>query len=68
MITEPLYEMKKHQWITGLERFENAIEPPAVDFSRHYQSESGQFWFIVPESWLKGKFTRIHYRYELELE
>ncbi len=50
MISEPLYELDKPYWATGLESFDSPIKSVSGKFT-HAQAESGKFWFIVAESW-----------------
>lgn len=49
-IHEPLYELTKPQWLTGKEA-DSPLYCPTPDRFVHCQSESGQFWFIMPASW-----------------
>ena len=50
LIGEPLYELDKLYWATGLESFEEPIEEPTGKFV-HAQTQEGKFWFIVADSW-----------------
>lgn len=49
-VGEPLYELEKPLWAIGLEEFANPIDKPNGRFV-HAQTESGQFWFVVPDTW-----------------
>ncbi|RTZ15375.1 DUF1853 family protein [Vibrio aquaticus] len=49
-IGEPLYELDKPRWAIGLEEFIEPINKPNGRFV-HAQTKSGQFWFVVPDSW-----------------
>ncbi|WP_117233389.1 DUF1853 family protein [Vibrio maerlii] len=49
-IEEPLYELEKPQWATGLDVFDSPIEELNGRFT-HAQTKSGQFWFIVVDTW-----------------
>ncbi|MCL9773225.1 DUF1853 family protein [Vibrio sp. S4B1] len=50
-LTEPMYTLPKHLWATGF----TGPKPQALtcwpEHFVHCQSESGQFWFIVPNDW-----------------
>lgn len=50
LLEEPLYELEKPLWAVGREEFATPIEKPDGRFV-HAQTESGQFWFVVPDSW-----------------
>jgi hypothetical protein len=50
MISEPLYELDKPCWATGLESFNSPIESVTGKFT-HAQTKSGRFWFIVADNW-----------------
>jgi len=50
LVDEPLYVIEKSQWLTG----KNDSSPLYTDSESgfvHCQSESGVFWFIMPEEW-----------------
>lgn len=50
-VTEPLYQLSKPLWATG---FNNENKVPVTELPQHFihcQSETGQFWFIVPDDW-----------------
>ncbi|NOI81382.1 DUF1853 family protein [Vibrio tubiashii] len=49
-IGEPLYELEKPLWAVGLEEFTNPISKPDGRFV-HAQTQSGQFWFVVSDTW-----------------
>ncbi|MFA0084577.1 DUF1853 family protein [Vibrio sp. 10N.261.51.F12] len=56
-LNEPMYVLPKHRWATGFIDGESAMnkKPEAlVSWPGHFvhcQSESGVFWFIVPNDW-----------------
>ncbi|WP_375753161.1 DUF1853 family protein [Vibrio sp. HN007] len=52
-IKEPLYKLEKIDWITGSPKLKEQLSSFS-DRSVHCQSESGDFWIIVPESWPKA--------------
>ncbi|NVD06078.1 DUF1853 family protein [Vibrio sp. JPW-9-11-11] len=49
-IDEPLYELEKALWAVGLEELKKPIDKPNGRFV-HAQTKTGQFWFVVPDSW-----------------
>ncbi len=49
-IEEPIYELTKPLWAIGTQEFSEPIEPSGERFV-HAQTESGQFWFVVPDAW-----------------
>lgn len=49
-IEEPLYLLDKTQWLTGRSTDAERFYGNANGFV-HCQSESGQFWFVVPHNW-----------------
>ncbi|OEF24025.1 DUF1853 family protein [Vibrio rumoiensis] len=49
-IDEALYLLKKGQWLTGRNEHNPQLTEAMVDFV-HCQSESGDFWFILPDRW-----------------
>lgn len=49
-IGEPLYELDKPLWAIGQAEIGNPVEKPNGRFI-HAQTASGQFWFVVPDSW-----------------
>ncbi len=49
-IGEPLYALSKPLWAIGSNEQLEPIEKPAGKFV-HAQTKSGQFWFIVEDSW-----------------
>ncbi|CAM3582866.1 DUF1853 family protein [Vibrio aquimaris] len=51
-IAEPLYELDKQHWATGIEKFERPLEKPNGRFV-HAQTQQKVFWFIVPDDWPK---------------
>ncbi|MBY6197590.1 DUF1853 family protein [Vibrio hangzhouensis] len=56
-LTEPVYPLTKPLWAIGhMEQRSKAVRPVTVLPSHfiHCQSESGQFWFIVPDDWPQG--------------
>lgn len=53
-IGKPLFPLTKPQWAIGTDDFSQPIEPSSERFI-HAQTEDGQFWFIVPESWPNNK-------------
>lgn len=50
LIKEPLYLLDKAQWLTGRNEASQRYSEPQEGFV-HCQSESGVFWFILPETW-----------------
>ena len=50
LIDEPLFLLDKPQWITGKSEENQSYSMDAKGFV-HCQSESGTFWFIVPDDW-----------------
>ncbi|KHT46293.1 DUF1853 family protein [Vibrio sinaloensis] len=50
LIDEPLYELEKPLWAIGQEEFNTPIDKPNGRFV-HAQTQGGQFWFVVPDSW-----------------
>ncbi|MEZ9231904.1 DUF1853 family protein [Vibrio amylolyticus] len=50
LIEEPLYELEKSDWATGLTQF-NRIQEKPTDRFIHAQAKSGKFWFVVPDKW-----------------
>lgn len=53
LINEPLYILKKGQWLTGKDESNLVLTGPSEQFI-HCQAESGQFWFILPDTWPHG--------------
>ncbi len=49
-IKEPLYIIEKSQWLTGRNESSPIYAPSESGFI-HCQSESGVYWFIMPEEW-----------------
>ena len=49
-IGETLYKLAKPDWLTGSSDPDNILRN-FPDYAVHCQSESGQFWMIVPEWW-----------------
>ncbi len=49
-IGETVYKLSKPDWLTGSSEPENILNC-FPEYSVHCQSESGQFWMIVPEHW-----------------
>lgn len=49
-IAEPLFELDKRYWATGLEKFEQPLTQPKERFV-HAQTQQGTFWFVVPNNW-----------------
>ncbi|MFV0575612.1 MAG: DUF1853 family protein [Vibrio sp.] len=49
-IAEPLYVLKKGQWLTGKESNSELLTTEQEHFV-HCQTESGEFWFILPRTW-----------------
>ncbi|HCH01657.1 MAG TPA: DUF1853 domain-containing protein [Vibrio sp.] len=49
-INEPLYILKKGQWLTGEEADSPVLKEVGQQFV-HCQSQSGDFWFILPNEW-----------------
>lgn len=50
LIEEPIYVIEKSQWLTGRNESSPLYVEPDSRFV-HCQSESGVFWFIMPEEW-----------------
>ncbi len=50
LINEPLYQLEKSDWLTGRKADSEPYTEHADGFV-HCQSESGKFWFIVPNQW-----------------
>ncbi|MDW6093477.1 DUF1853 family protein [Vibrio rhizosphaerae] len=50
-IREPLYLLERHQWMTGRTTTNLHYQPETLKRAVHCQSESGIFWFIVPDHW-----------------
>ncbi|MCX9448676.1 DUF1853 family protein [Vibrio cholerae] len=50
LIDEPLYQLEKSDWLTGRKADSEPYTEHADGFV-HCQSESGKFWFIVPNQW-----------------
>jgi len=61
LIDEALFPLHKHQWITGLAATNNSVlkeDIPEINRrAHHFQSVSGQYWFIVPNSWPNRTLT-----------
>lgn len=53
LINEPLFELDKQYWATGLEQFEQPLKKPSGRFI-HAQTQQKIFWFVVPDSWPYG--------------
>ncbi|WP_047045086.1 DUF1853 family protein [Vibrio mexicanus] len=53
-VNEPLYELSKPLWAIGTEEFSEPVEPSNDRFV-HAQTQSGRFWFVVPDSWPNNK-------------
>lgn len=49
-VEEPLYALKKGQWLTG-RNDQNALLTSETDEFVHCQSRSGDFWFVLPNDW-----------------
>lgn len=49
-IGEPLYALSKPQWAIGTNEYLTPIDKPSNRFV-HAQTQNGQFWFIVEDSW-----------------
>lgn len=49
-IGEPLYRIDKIDWIAGTQE-KNEVLLSISDYSVHCQTESGKFWFVVPDKW-----------------
>ncbi|MGF1722755.1 DUF1853 family protein [Vibrio kyushuensis] len=55
-IQEPLYELKKPYWATGItdhtdiNESDHVMKKP-IDRFIHAQTVNGQFWFVVPDTW-----------------
>jgi hypothetical protein len=49
-IKEPLYQLERHQWMTG-HTTNRRHDMTTHDRAIHCQSERGTFWFIVPDHW-----------------
>ncbi|MBD0785078.1 DUF1853 family protein [Vibrio sp. Y2-5] len=52
-VEERLYVIEKSQWLTGRNESSPIYTPSESGFV-HCQSESGVFWFIMPEEWPKN--------------
>ncbi|MGF1764371.1 DUF1853 family protein [Aliivibrio kagoshimensis] len=53
LINEPLYLLDKSQWMSGKPSLsEKPFEIGKISRTVHLQSESGVFWFIVPNEWI----------------
>lgn len=50
LISEPLYPLAKADWLTGKSTLTKPLTEIGDKFV-HCQSQSGQFWFIVPNTW-----------------
>lgn len=50
LIGKPLYHLHKPCWAIGTDDLSQPIEKPSDRFV-HAQTEDGQFWFVVPDSW-----------------
>ncbi|MDR9830823.1 DUF1853 family protein [Vibrio sp. FNV 38] len=50
LIEPKLYTLEKIEWATGLTRHKLPLVQPEGKFN-HAQTEDGQFWFIVADSW-----------------
>ncbi|ENM5827111.1 DUF1853 family protein [Vibrio metoecus] len=50
LIDEPLYLLEKADWLTGRQPSSPSYSGQTEGFV-HCQSESGKFWFIVPDQW-----------------
>jgi len=51
LIEEALYPINKDQWAAGTDNFDGE---PIKEFGErfiHAQTNTGQFWFVMPESW-----------------
>lgn len=53
-IDKPLYHLNKPCWAIGTDDFSHPIEKPSGRFE-HTQTEDGEFWFIVPDSWPENR-------------
>ncbi|WP_153447454.1 DUF1853 family protein [Vibrio algicola] len=53
LIHESLYVLKKGQWLTGKDRESELLQQTNDQFV-HCQSESGRFWFVLPDTWPHG--------------
>ncbi len=49
-IKETLYALPKVRWATGKQPDSPIVEPNPQRFI-HAQTDSGQFWFVVPDAW-----------------
>ncbi len=49
-VGEPLYQLNKNQWLTGKDENSPLLTLPPTQVI-HCQSQSGQFWFVLPDSW-----------------
>ncbi len=49
-ISEPLYMLDKTEWITGRPASRVSLNT-VVERTVHCQTESGQFWMVVPDNW-----------------
>ncbi|MFA0039507.1 DUF1853 family protein [Vibrio sp. 10N.261.52.A1] len=53
-ITDTLYPLTKEQWAAGTDDFSGE---PITEFGDHFvhgQTKSGQFWFVMPQTWPHG--------------
>ncbi|ELB2893219.1 DUF1853 family protein [Vibrio alginolyticus] len=57
LIGKPLYHLHKPCWAIGTDDLSRPIEKPSDRFV-HAQTEDGQFWFVVPDSWPGDKAVR----------
>lgn len=53
LINESLYILKKGQWLTGKDESSTILTESSKQFV-HCQTESGQFWFVLPDTWPHG--------------
>lgn len=49
-INQPLYVLKKGQWLTGKEPDSSPLQTLGDEFV-HCQAQDGRFWFILPDIW-----------------
>ncbi|PMH46844.1 type II citrate synthase [Vibrio sp. 10N.286.49.B3] len=50
LINQPLYQLSKPEWIIG-KSIQATLASPVKDRFIHAQTLSGEFWFIVPDTW-----------------
>ncbi|MFA0568643.1 DUF1853 family protein [Vibrio gallaecicus] len=51
LVEEGLYPINKDQWAAGIDNFDGEPIKEFDDRFIHAQTNTGQFWFVMPESW-----------------